>query len=303
MKRYEIIPCDKFKCIGKDCKKNCCIGWEISIDNKSLKRYLSEEFSGKEDFNKKINLKEKKFNLLSNGRCPFLDSDNLCSLIKRYGEKSLCEICKTHPRYKTFLSGRTETGLGLCCERAAELIINEERKIKPLLISGKKENLTTFQKYSIKERKKFLSIFQDKDLSVLRRIDKTCKEINFDVKKIDAVFIKDFMFNLERLDKSWEEKLKLLPKKLTVIEGFEKENENLLSYFAFRHICGAIDKTDLRARIIFIILSVYVINSIVKEKGKTKENLILISREFSSEIEYSDNNFFSFLDMIEEKFR
>ena len=31
----------KFKCIADKCKHNCCIGWEIDIDNDTLEFYFN----------------------------------------------------------------------------------------------------------------------------------------------------------------------------------------------------------------------------------------------------------------------
>ena len=111
MKQYEFNYNKKFTCIADKCKHNCCIGWQIDIDKKSLSHY--ETLKDKDNrFNDNCFLGQS-FNLNENLRCPFLDGDNLCHIIKNYGEKSLCKTCKTHPRFKNFFSGVTETGLGL----------------------------------------------------------------------------------------------------------------------------------------------------------------------------------------------
>ena len=40
MNDYVTLNCYKsFKCTNKECSDNCCIGWEIDVDNKTLKFY------------------------------------------------------------------------------------------------------------------------------------------------------------------------------------------------------------------------------------------------------------------------
>ena len=89
-----------FKCISNKCKDNCCIGWEIDIDDDTYKKYMDT----KGDFGKK--LKDNIYNidnlhcfkLDKNERCMFLNKNNLCEIILNMGEENLCEICQKHPR-------------------------------------------------------------------------------------------------------------------------------------------------------------------------------------------------------------
>ena len=63
-------------------------------------------------------------------RCPFLNEENLCELICRLGEKSLCEICKEHPRFYAWMGEWKEAGLGLCCEEAVRLLLENQEKLE-----------------------------------------------------------------------------------------------------------------------------------------------------------------------------
>lgn len=114
-----------FKCIAQNCKHNCCIGWEIDIDNNTLEFYKT-----KDDLTDKISFEDTPhFILDKNKRCPFLNSKNLCDIIINYGEGSLCQICSDHPRFINYYDTRTELGLGLTCEVAAKLILDNELSI------------------------------------------------------------------------------------------------------------------------------------------------------------------------------
>ena len=48
------------------------------------------------------------------------------AIYRTLGGDALCEICREHPRFYTWLNGRTEAGLGLCCEKACELLLQRE---------------------------------------------------------------------------------------------------------------------------------------------------------------------------------
>lgn len=119
---------ERFRCKGKECKNNCCIGWEIDIDGRTLERYGTLRGDIGEKISKSI-VKSgdvSHFCLLHNGRCPHLNSDNLCNIILELGEEYLSDICREHPRYYITLGDTVFGGVGLSCEAAAELILSEK---------------------------------------------------------------------------------------------------------------------------------------------------------------------------------
>ena len=59
-------------------------------------------------------------------------------MITDYGEKSLCQVCGDHPRFRSFFGDRVETGLGLSCEQAVNVVLQFEDKIYPVSVDGKK---------------------------------------------------------------------------------------------------------------------------------------------------------------------
>lgn len=118
----------QFHCIGSDCTDNCCIGWEIDINEETLAQY--QQVSG--PFSKKLrdsiaiptsDSENAHFILDATQRCPFLNDKNLCEIFIQLGESQLCQICTDHPRFYTWLSNGREEGIGLCCEAAAKLIL------------------------------------------------------------------------------------------------------------------------------------------------------------------------------------
>ncbi|MBQ1264646.1 MAG: flagellin lysine-N-methylase [Oscillospiraceae bacterium] len=125
-----------FRCIADACRHTCCVGWEIDIDEDSLKRFEQDaEICAHIDHSDIPH-----FRLLDGERCPFLNGDNLCDLILKHGEGILCQICRDHPRFRNFWADRVEMGLGLVCEEAARLILTAPTPLRLEILSDDGEN-------------------------------------------------------------------------------------------------------------------------------------------------------------------
>ena len=123
----------EFRSIAGACRHSCCIGWEIDIDADSAARYAAAggELGCRLQKHIDFTADPPHFILGENERCPFLNSANLCDIYAQLGEQALCGICTDHPRFHNELPGRTETGLGLCCEEAARLILGRTAPVRP----------------------------------------------------------------------------------------------------------------------------------------------------------------------------
>ena len=307
MKKFEFNYSKKFKCIGSKCKHNCCIGWQIDIDKRSLNLY--ESLSKTDGRFEKDCFIGNAFNLnskmsLSADRCPFLDKDNLCYIIKKYGEKCLCKTCKTHPRFKNFFSDRVETGLGLYCEHAGKIILSFKPKMKEVLVKNDLKNISPspLEKKILSFRKKALSIVQNRKLCISERLINLSNLANINLeknsfdtwlnvyKKLDKLKINEFKYEMIEPSQTFAR----------ITQGFEREYEQLLAYLCYRHLSRAIDLLDLRVRLGFIILSFNMINHMFScHSQNTLENLVEVCRFYSSEIETSDDNIFSLLNELE----
>lgn len=267
----------KFKCIANKCKNSCCIGWEIDIDDDTMNFYnsLDTEFSNKILTN--IEGNPPHFVLKENERCPFLNQNGLCDIICNLGEGALCDICSLHPRFSNFYDDFKETGLGLCCEEAARIILTENERFSVSLPDVAVNN------EFFKERKDVFDILQNREVTVLERLKKLALKCGYKF-EFSNKELYDFYISLERLDKGWENELE----KLRCADGtevFEREDlqiffEQLSCYFVFRHFDKGID---------FMFLSCYVIGMICS-KCKSLAKMIDIVRMYSCEIEYSEEN-------------
>ena len=117
--------CRDFACLAGACRHNCCLGWEIDVDEAALARYQAVPGALGQRLRDAVDDtgESAHFRLTPEERCPFLNAGNLCDLLIELGEDSLCQICADHPRFRHELSDRTEVGLGLCCEAAARLLL------------------------------------------------------------------------------------------------------------------------------------------------------------------------------------
>ncbi len=119
---------ERFRCIGGECTKNCCIGWEIDIDEDTARKY--EALDGEEGMRIRGSISDEgdcpHFKLCDGERCANLREDNLCSVIAEYGEEMIPEICREHPRFYNVQPDRCEVGVGLACPTAAQLILSSD---------------------------------------------------------------------------------------------------------------------------------------------------------------------------------
>ena len=81
---------DSFSCIGGACHHNCCIGWEIDVDDETADLYASIGGEFGNELSEKITSEGgRHFRLQPDGRCPFLNEHNLCRIILTLGEDAL----------------------------------------------------------------------------------------------------------------------------------------------------------------------------------------------------------------------
>lgn len=143
----------EFCCVADKCRHTCCKGWEIDIDAESLCRFMEiPEISAEIETSGEA----PHFKLTPDERCPFLRDDNLCRMIKHYGEGMLCQICSDHPRFRNYWSDRVELGLGMVCEEAARLILSREKPLRLIEIgqdNGESSPLTEAERWLLDFRR------------------------------------------------------------------------------------------------------------------------------------------------------
>lgn len=120
-----------FKCIAGACTDTCCAGWDVDVDEASYKYYKSVKGSfGKRLKSVMVKSEEGGCTFtLNNGRCPFLNDENLCDLYIALGEENLCYTCAEFPRFINEYGNTREIGIAPSCITAGEIIFNYKDKL------------------------------------------------------------------------------------------------------------------------------------------------------------------------------
>ena len=114
----------QFHCAAGACPDTCCAGWQIQIDPVSLQKYKKTKGTLGNRLKNEIDWKGSCFRQY-NGRCAFLNDEDLCDLyLEGGGKRAFCRTCRTYPRHIEEFEGLREISLSLSCPAAAELILN-----------------------------------------------------------------------------------------------------------------------------------------------------------------------------------
>lgn len=304
-----------FSCIAGKCSHSCCIGWEIDIDDETLGYYNSVggEFGRRLREGITAEGDGHCFKLSADERCPFLNRDNLCDIITELGEDSLCSICADHPRYRNFFSDRTELGLGLCCEAAAELILMRKKPTELVLLSDDGESCPcdSADKEFFLMRERLFEIIKNRRISVRERISKLCETCGIKFLKKTPQQWADIYSGLERLDDKWTDEtdeireMFEIPCGMFTSDGWEIGFEQLLIYFLYRHMADGLYDGRMKERISFGVHALYMICLVcagrANRSGKMRiSDFTDAARMYSSEIEYSEDNMNALLEILGE---
>ncbi len=117
-----------FQCEASDCKDTCCVGWNIMIDPVSLKKYKKYPGFFGNRLRNSIDWENEAFDQY-NGRCVFLNEENLCDIYTEAGEDMLCKACTRYPRHYEEYENLREISLSLSCPAAARMILGHKEKL------------------------------------------------------------------------------------------------------------------------------------------------------------------------------
>lgn len=279
-----------FRCIAGACKHNCCIGWEIDIDEESLAKYRALPGALGARLRQNISAGDPPHFVLGEGeRCPFLNQCGLCDLILSGGEELLCQICDDHPRFRNFLPGRTEIGLGLCCEGAAALILLRKEPVQ-LVQEGEIGEHDPRAEALLSLRDKAFAIVRDRSLSIPARMDRLLLLCQACEPGHPARWA-DVFLELERLDERWTpmlEHLEQAGEAVPLTGGDDIQWEQLLMYFLYRHFLTAYEDGDVGSKAGFAVLSVRLLQALWALHPQLE--LAELARMYSAEVEYSTEN-------------
>ena len=293
-----------FACIAGACRHSCCVGWEIDIDEDRLTEYRAAEGPLGKRLAESISMEGgAHFILTQEERCPFLNQEGLCDLIIGLGEDHLCQICADHPRFRNFWSDRTEIGLGLCCEAAAELILCDPVPMALTVLSddGGDETPDEEEAWLLDLRRQVIGLLQDRSRPLTDRVRGMLDVCDAGYPEGSPAAWAVRYLALERLDEQWTERL-------TALSGSPLEwnapaavpdtaMEQLLVYFVYRHFPAALEDGDIPSKAAFAALSAGLIHVLAALTG---EPVTELARMYSAEIEYSDENLWTLFETLGE---
>lgn len=134
-----------FSCIAAACPDTCCAGWQIMIDEHTLERYKNEKTPFGNRLQNEIDWNEGVFRQY-NGKCAFLNNENLCDIYSEIGKGKLCKTCRNYPRHMEEFEGLREISLSMSCPEAARIILQKKECVTFLdkEIKGREEQYEEF---------------------------------------------------------------------------------------------------------------------------------------------------------------
>ncbi len=128
---------NRFQCIGSACEDSCCIGWRVTIDEETYKKYRKVSAAElRMDLDKKVTRNRSnpsaenyaKIKMENNAKCPFLTEASLCRLQLELGEDHLSVTCSTYPRIFNTVNGILEKSSTVSCPEVVRMaLLNPEK--------------------------------------------------------------------------------------------------------------------------------------------------------------------------------
>ena len=122
---------DKFECKGNTtCIDVCCYAWCLPMDMDTVRLY--QEYEGEDGEYFRSNIYEENgewfIKLEEKGKCPFLNSDRLCTVRLKAGEKAQIKICDVYPRERMIMAGfYRQDRLLIACSEVAKLLYTDTK--------------------------------------------------------------------------------------------------------------------------------------------------------------------------------
>ena len=161
-------------------------------------------------------------------------------------------------------------------------------------------------------KEELTDILQNRNRSIADRAAAVLYEAEMTIPEKTVSEWADVYLELERLDESWTEILEEM--KETDISSapaldtpeWETAFEQLLVYFLYRQLPFALDDGEYEGRAAFAVLSYQIIRDLcavhaVRYGSVDLDDLVEICRQYSAEIEYSDQNVDALLDVLFEE--
>ena len=258
----------EFSCIAGFCPDTCCAGWQIVIDNKTLKKYQHFKGPFHNRLHNDIDWKEHVFRQY-NRRCAFLNEENLCDIYTEAGPKMLCDTCRNYPRHIEEFEGLREISLSLSCPEAARILLSQKEKVHSRMNTS------------------------DTSKDLFKNMWKT---IVSEKERLDSLYISsgenDYIYQKSEFD--------------FYCPDWQIQEEQLLVYWIYTYFCGAVYDDEIFTKVKMAVVCTLFIHELdvgTYLKNEHHFNLnaqIQICYQFSRELEHSDLNLNKFQELMSE---
>lgn len=275
-----------FKCIKDKCKNSCCVGWEINIDDDTLRRY---EAKSDEEILKSISREGgvAHFCLGERDRCPHLTDSGLCKIILHHGEEYLSEICREHPRFYNITPRGAFVGVGASCEEAARLILGCEN-YRDLAEVGELEGALDPKKFDTAPmRERIYALLSDKKMPYGARIERIKQEFDLTLDFHSTDKWRELLSSLEYLHPENRELFMNYRSERPSDFSHGTEAERFFAYLVYRHTASCENREEFSFALGFALFCEQLLVSLLAQGKDRPENLIRI---ISEELEYSEDN-------------
>lgn len=295
MKLYAPSYYKNFRCIADKCKNNCCIGWEIDVDNDTIEKYRRLKNDYSPFILDSISMEDTPhFKLCEGERCPHLDERGLCKIIINCGDAYLCDICREHPRFYNY-TNVAEVGIGMSCEEGARVILSssEYKALEEIGEIDAEPDKIDFDGRMV--RSEIYEILSDASLCYGKRLEKIYSKYQVNVGD-DEKWLK-LLSSLEYIDINHKNLFLNYSSKLRPLEkALEEYLERFLAYLIYRHCTEAVDNADFCVRLSFCLFLERLLSSLIyTERVNSLNDVISLATIISSEIEYSEDNTFTLM--------
>ena len=288
MKLYAPQYYKDFHCIADRCRHSCCVGWEIDVDEDTLRKYAVLTGSYASCIRDSIDTTDSPhFRLTAGERCPHLNEQGLCRIILTCGEDMLCDICREHPRFYNDTPYGREVGLGMACEEACRIILSSD---------GYADIEETREVYgeptegwdNSQIRAALYDILCDHDRPYRQRLESIYAAV-----AVRPSFQTDedwqaLLTSLEYLDDAHRKMFLAYTSDLTVPQGAEKVLERALAYYIYRHCTAAENESEYRVALGLCLFCERLLSALIAHC--TQLSAFELARILSEEIEYSIEN-------------
>jgi lysine-N-methylase len=221
----------KFACIGSECEDTCCAGWKVTIDEVTFKKYKKcSDIKMKKKLDRSVTRKRSNSNfhnygeikMDSNGGCPFLDDNKMCSIQHVLGEEYLSNTCATYPRTLNKIGQIIEVSGTLSCPEIARLVLlNPEIMEFDEIIGSIPNNRAVSNSLQMNQNENLfwelriftIEILQNREYSITERL----------------IFLGMFIHKLQQ--ELQEEGMRIIPSIIRVYRSLFQDKEHLKEQF------------------------------------------------------------------------